>query len=269
MKALTKLLCATTAAMAFSAGAAQAGVLNLGGVVVPTAEVGRADGSIFINLANLDTSNGIGEDDFAGASIFGRVNQIGAQDDDPSVTWLNLANGVELTYVIDITGAAVDVENSFLNQNGTGFIILEVAANLNYFLDETPDFQGSDNFVLENADGSEGGQTLWLSAETAHTAHLQLNFLNGELTTLAQVDDFLAFDVTGGEYFSNFDTGGGASPFLNDVVTFSVSASRGANNQNLLEGSTDTQFYAIPEPETIGLLGLGLIGLGIVRRRRS
>ena len=93
----------------------------------------------------------------------------------------------------------------------------------------------------------------------------------------------LVFEYIGPDFrtsdgpYPSFDFGGFSAASIFSGVALDGFASRGVKNNGDATGSNVVNFgqvgvptgTAVPEPGMIGLLGLGLLGLGITRRRRT
>ncbi|MEC8429022.1 MAG: PEP-CTERM sorting domain-containing protein, partial [Pseudomonadota bacterium] len=170
--------------------------------------------------------------------------------------------GCELTYefggyVVDsvIPGVGAEAELTFTG----GWI--------NFYVDHTPDYDANSAATA----GSQGGENaLWLALE-GHD-------IGGGVTLEAELDSFGAgfdagdgeglLDVVGGLAEENFDTDS-----QTDGADFVFSSSfqplpQGATPEGYeLFGTADLRGESIPVPATALLLGLGLLGMGAVRKR--
>lgn len=107
--------------------------------------------------------------------------------------------------------------------------------------------------------------TLWLEGVFDFFELQQGTFFNGSSNA------FLS--VTGGAAFANFDTNMFSNDFGDGVIESDLqltgSAQFNAGNPFSQVGTLDVRGNSIPEPATLGILGLGLLGLGGMARRKK
>lgn len=97
------------------------------------------------------------------------------------------------------------------------------------------------------------------------------NFSIGNFGFGLTIDNFLFGTLTGQVQFTNNALIG--NPFVNNGGFFDLvgldGTLKGSDSPGFaVESDIDVVFQAIPAPGTVGLLGLGLIGFGIAKRRR-
>lgn len=256
---MKKLLTTAAFALSMSAAAAHADPLTIGGVTIDT-------GAVF-EFANIieNVPQMVGNE----LKGYGLVTQVNAH-----LNTGDLCTGCELTFVFDGFNLA---------STGTGDDFIFTGGSIRFYVDYTPDYNPADETTVDN-DG-----VLWLELAGHDMTNLDSGFTgsliseNATVTTTG-INNFGrgAFDVVGGLAAANLDTNT-IDDALVGVNTYTIN---GANADFLftssfqlssfplnadfpIQGTGELQGFAVAEPGMVGILGLGLLGLGFMSRRRS
>jgi len=203
-----------------------------------------------------------------GAGLFSLVNGVNSTDTNPGDTTPAVFTTGQLTFTfggisitaVSVTGNAVtytyDLTNSYFNvysntnpnnYGTTGALADQVAAGVGSYA--TPFLTGKfDTFSVDASllNLSSGAPNLYGSA-------------NGLIS------------VTGGAAFSNFDTNTKINPITNGFADISFGGSSQIDFGTTISevGSTNLRGNTIPEPATVALIGLAMLGAGAVSRRKT
>jgi hypothetical protein len=245
-----KTLISAAAAVLLSS-TAMAGNINVGGVIwdpdqvigFPNLQDFVANGSIFENFA---VNSG---DIIAGRGQVANLNSA-------TPNGATFCPGCELTYVFSMELVSfVGVPNIGLGGINGDFTFKDLT--ISFFVDSTTAFDGTA--------ASAGNGTLWLELMLNPS-----NFLTGTGTALGSGSDqgtgSGVLDVTDGLAKSNFDTNSQAA---GGDMTLTSSFQPTAGVPGLLNGTFDLTGNSIPEPSSLALLGLGMLGLGFGVRRKK
>lgn len=263
MNKLNKISIAVAAAAIVLPGITQA--TTLAGVtfapgdtlVIGTIYEGRVDGP----NPYLDPIDGAGQE-------LGGVGKVDAIKDANGVTvWQDGNNNTELTF--QFGGFISDAPT------GTGPISINFSGGFaNFFAGTPPDFVTSPIAAMLAA-ASNG--TPWLNlvggstgvACTSGDCTLQSVILNGTLAAINSGVGNGFLDVTAGSGVANSSFNTNSAGAGHDFQLGSSFTSTIATGAMFASGSMNLKSSAVPEPSTLALLGLGLIGFAMNSRRRQ
>jgi hypothetical protein len=226
--------------------------INVGGVIFDP-------GPIF-QFANILENQplGVGQE----LKGFGIVTQINTNLQN------NFCPNCELTFTFeDFIVASLGDGNDFIFSGGTVKFFSDITKNYNPTNDATA---GDGNLWLELA-GDEFTKTSGANTGTGTLIAFDVSFSAGAVTNFGEA----RFDVVGGPAAQNFATQGIISPDITDGAsdfsfTSSFQLARFPLNLSFpIQGTGELQGFAVPEPGSLALVGLGLLGFGARFRNRK
>jgi len=240
---MNKTLLAAALALGVSAGA-QASNITVGGITWDPDSAQDLAG--FASLIHQDVDAATGE-----LSGFGVVSSINGNS--------NLCADCDLFFnfsgLLPVGGVALPNAGSSITYNGGG---------IDFYVSQGSVIDTGNLATLTPAATTPGvGDVLWLSTtfSTDFLGTVQGNFLN--LSGLG----FL--DVTGGAAGGNFNTNT-LLDATGDVADIGFTTSFSINVSQLsADGNGNFQGDTIPEPASLALIGLGLLGAGIASRKKA
>lgn len=269
MKLFKKVLAGVAVAAAL-ATSAQAVVVNVGGVVWDTDTTGTIADNDFTGRYEFNqwfttAANAVPNVVYAGANYANAINPttVAIGDVLQGVGEVIRFNGVAYGDPASVVGGQFcpTCELTFTFGGFSVTNILNPALSngwLRIYVDNSPDFDITSGAAGAAANAADGVLFLELTA-------ILNNFTNDG--TFASGSLFTYYDVTDGIAQNYFDTN---TQLLSSDLLQSASATFGSNAFiATATGQIVGDSVAIPEPESLALVGLGLLGLAISRRRKS
>ncbi len=229
----------TMLVLLLSCSIAQGAKINVGGVIWDPDQTGPLP-----NLADFVMDGTVIET--VAFAVNDQVTGYGKVDAINSAVDNNFCPGCELTFTFSMDTVFISADRTSVEFDN--FVI-------RYFVDHSPNYDATE---MTAADG-----VLWLELVN-HTG----TKIVGTGTNIGTGSDTGTgvglLDATDGLAFGNFDTN---QEFDGADASFS-SSFQPLDGTDLLSGTWELQADTIPSPGTIALFGLGLVGLGLSRRRK-